>query len=234
MTKAKASNREDIFMSIKPEHMQNISTGAKNHEYRRYLLPSSVRRIWFYTTAPESRIAHVARVSHGKVPGEVPENGGIGNEDFNAGKKVSKYGYEILDLWRLKEPIRLKMALSEGYLNGAPQKYCWVPPKLLERCLLDEQDHIIPKVLEERPVESTKNDDLEEPEARSIKRRKEDDLKAPEVHHVESTKKDDLAKLEERPIEKTKKDLNNPKKTSSSTGTKRKISEFFAPSNATK
>lgn len=44
----------DIFMSIKPEHMHNIATGVKNHEYRRYLLPSSVRRIWFYKSSPVS------------------------------------------------------------------------------------------------------------------------------------------------------------------------------------
>lgn len=97
-TRAIPTGNGDIFMSIKPEHISNIAICAKNHEYRRYLLPSSVRRIWFYTTAPISRIEYVARISHGKLPGEVPEDGGIGNEDFNAGKKVSKYGYEILDL----------------------------------------------------------------------------------------------------------------------------------------
>lgn len=76
-------------MGIKPEHITNIAVGAKNHEYRRYLLPSSIRRIWFYTTAPVSQIEHVACISHGKIPGKVLEDGSIGNEDSNAGKKVS-------------------------------------------------------------------------------------------------------------------------------------------------
>ena len=150
------TGRNDIFMSIKPEHLHNIATGVKNHEYRRYLLPSSVRRIWFYTSAPLSRIEYVARISHGKVPGEVPENGGIVNEDFNAGEKVSKYGYEILDLWKLRDAISLKSAISKGFLKGAPQKYCWVPVALLESCPLDRQDHIISSVPEERPVEKKK------------------------------------------------------------------------------
>ncbi|PIG89843.1 hypothetical protein AARAC_005885 [Aspergillus arachidicola] len=161
------TGRNDIFMSIKPEHMHNIATGAKNHEYRRYLLPSSVRRIWFYTSAPLSRIEHVAHISHGKVPGEVPEDGGIGNEDFNAGKKVSKYGYEILDLWKLREAISLKSAISRGFLKGAPQKYCWVPVALLESCPLHSQDHIIAKAPEERPVEKKKQHDPEEPKRAS-------------------------------------------------------------------
>lgn len=137
------AGRADIFMSIKPEHINNIATCAKNHEYRRYLLPSSVRRIWFYTTAPFSRVEYVARISRGKLPGEVPEDGGIGNEDFNAGRKLSKYAYEILDLWKLKQPINLKLAISKGYIKGAPQKYCWAPLSFLESYPLDRQDRII-------------------------------------------------------------------------------------------
>lgn len=176
MAKAKSliprTGHGDIFMSIRPEHIHSIATSAKNHEYRRYLLPSSVRRIWFYTTAPISRIEHVARISHGKAPGEVPEDGGIGNVDFNAGKKVSKYGYEILDLWKLRQPISLELAISEGFLKGAPQKYCWVPLALLKSCPLDRQNHIISKAPEERPVERKKQ--LEEPKraASSTGRRK--------------------------------------------------------------
>ncbi|OXV10758.1 hypothetical protein Egran_01483 [Elaphomyces granulatus] len=151
MPKAKSStprarhvnlSHTDIFMSIKPEHMANIATRLKNHEYRRYLLPSSVRRIWFYTSAPASSIHYVARISAGKVPGQVPEDGGIGNEDFNAGKKVSKYGYEILELWKLVQPISLHQARSRGYLKGAPQKYCWLPNTVLESYPLEKQDNI--------------------------------------------------------------------------------------------
>ncbi|PGH06875.1 hypothetical protein GX51_02120 [Blastomyces parvus] len=140
---------KDIFMSIKPEHIDNIATRAKNHEYRRYLLPSSVRRIWFYTTRPVSRIEYVAHISRGKVPGQVPEDGGIGNADFNAGKKVSKYAYEILDLWRLRQPISLNQAISNGFLKGPPQKYCWVPVALLDSCPMEEQEHIISRAPQE-------------------------------------------------------------------------------------
>jgi hypothetical protein len=129
-------------MSIKPEHMTNIAARLKNHEYRSYLLPSSVRRIWFYTSAPVSSIHYVARISAGKVPGQVPEDGGIGNEDFNAGNKVSKYGYEILELWKLVQPISLQQAKLRGYLKGPPQKYCWLPIAVLESSPLEKQDNI--------------------------------------------------------------------------------------------
>ncbi|KAL4932401.1 uncharacterized protein BDV17DRAFT_254363 [Aspergillus undulatus] len=133
------TSKHDIFMSIKPEHITNIANRTKNHEYRRYLLPSTVQRIWFYTTAPLSRLEYVARVSRGKTRGEVPEDGGIGNKEFNAGLKISNYAYEILELWRLQEVITLKGVIKAGYLKGAPQKYSWVPVELLKTRPLERQ-----------------------------------------------------------------------------------------------
>ena len=133
----------NIFMSIKPEHMSNIASGAKNHEYRRYLLPSAVTHIWFYTSAPVSAVQYVARISHGKAPGEVPEDGGLGNADFNAGKKESKFGYEILALWKLGQPITLRRAIERGFLKGAPQKYTFVSKQMCAEWELGKQTRVI-------------------------------------------------------------------------------------------
>ncbi|GIJ92099.1 hypothetical protein Asppvi_011074 [Aspergillus pseudoviridinutans] len=152
-TRPTRTSKEDILMSIKPEHMSNIAAGRKNHEYRGYLLPSTVRRLWLYTTAPISRIEYVARISRGKTRGEVAEDGGIGNEDFNAGRKVSKYAYEILELWKLREPISLASAISSGFLKGPPQKYCWAPVALLANYSLPRQDHLFCREVQENPHE---------------------------------------------------------------------------------
>lgn len=136
-------SRSNIFMSIKPEHMANIASGAKNHEYRRYLLPSSICYIWFYTTAPISAIQYVAHISYGKAPGEVPEDGGLGNADFNAGKKQSKFGYEILALWKLEQPITLRLAISRGFIKGPPQKYAFVSKQVCGEWELEKQTRVI-------------------------------------------------------------------------------------------
>ncbi|CEJ61904.1 hypothetical protein PMG11_10421 [Penicillium brasilianum] len=143
----------DIFMSIKPEHMSNIASGAKNHEYRSYLLPSKVSRIWFYTTTPVKRLEYVALISKGKTPEEVPNDGGIGNADFRAGRKKSKYGYEILKLWMLKDPISLEQAIAIKILKGAPQKYCWVPINFVRSRPLDKQHQLLSKTLEDSALE---------------------------------------------------------------------------------
>lgn len=60
---------------------------------------------------PISAIQYVARISRGKAPGGVPEDGGLGNADFNAGKKQSNFGYEILALWKLEQPLTLREAI---------------------------------------------------------------------------------------------------------------------------
>lgn len=125
-------SRFNIVMSIKLEHMANITSGAKNHEYRQYLLPSPICYIWFYTTAPISTIQYVARICCSRAPGEVPEDRGLGNADFNAGKKQLKFGYEVRALWRLEQPITLRQAILRGFLNGPPQKYTFVSKQVCE------------------------------------------------------------------------------------------------------
>ncbi|KAJ5872663.1 uncharacterized protein N7529_005016 [Penicillium soppii] len=136
----------DIFMSIKPEHMRNIASRSKNHEYRSYLLPSNIQRIWFYTSSPVQCIEYVAHISQGKRPGDVPEDGGIGNIEFNESLKLSGYGYEILSLWKINEPISLKKAIEEGFLKGPPQKYCWVCLEFLEKYPLDQLNQLFSTV----------------------------------------------------------------------------------------
>ncbi|KAI9765424.1 MAG: hypothetical protein M1840_007382 [Geoglossum simile] len=146
------TSHSDIFMSIKPEHISNIASRLKNHEYRKYRLPSSVRHIWFYTSAPISSLRYIAHISTAKIPGQVPEDGGLGNEDFNSGEKVSKFGYEILALWQLEEPITLQKAKVRGYLKGPPQKYCWVPQTVIEAFPLGKRSNVFTTGAEEAPA----------------------------------------------------------------------------------
>lgn len=46
----------DVILCIKPEFVRLIVKGDKNHEFRKYKLKDSVRRLWFYETAPTSSI----------------------------------------------------------------------------------------------------------------------------------------------------------------------------------
>jgi hypothetical protein len=45
---------------------------------------------------------------------------GIGNAEFNAGLKQSKYGYPILELYELVRPVTLAEMKSRWGMGGAP------------------------------------------------------------------------------------------------------------------
>lgn len=135
--------RADILISIRPEHMADIAAGRKNHEYRKYLLPAAVQRVWFYTTAPISAVQYVVQVGGGRAPGQVLDDGVLGNADFNAGRKVSKFGYEIVRLWKLNAPLSLATARARRVLKQPPQKYQFAPRELVEAWPLGDMQALI-------------------------------------------------------------------------------------------
>ncbi|KAL7271741.1 hypothetical protein RUND412_005481 [Rhizina undulata] len=140
---APVQQKTDILISIKTEQMANIASRAKTHEFRKYLLPATVTTMWFYTTSPVQMLEYVAVIDNGKTPGEIdPSDDGIGNKDFNAGLKESMYGYEILQLYRLKQPLSLKALVRRDYIKGPPQKYQWVKQEMLDDVALDEQEKV--------------------------------------------------------------------------------------------
>ena len=137
------STRADILISIKPVHIAHIASRLKTHEFRRYLIPTSVKRMWLYTTAPVQCIQYVADVSNGKTPGEIGASDmGLGNDDFNAGRTDSEYGYEIVHLYELNEPLSLQDIVERGWVKAAPQKYRWAPQEMLNHIDLEEQKKI--------------------------------------------------------------------------------------------
>ncbi|RGP66058.1 pua protein [Fusarium sporotrichioides] len=128
----------DVLMSIKPHHLANIISRDKNHEYRKYRLKDGVARLWLYETGSgggSSSITHIAiippttRHEPGSVPTEPP---GIGNEDFNAGRKESKYGYPIIELYKLVHPVTLEEMKTRWGMGGVPMGWQYVTPDLWE------------------------------------------------------------------------------------------------------
>ncbi|KAK4224006.1 hypothetical protein QBC38DRAFT_486359 [Podospora fimiseda] len=121
-------SKADIIISIHPKHVENIASRVKNHEFRKYLLPAEVRQLWIYETSPASSVKYVATISAGKQPGEIRDPNGLRNDEFDQGRLdgLVKYAYEILKLEVLKTPISLSDLKENGWLNGPPQKYCYV------------------------------------------------------------------------------------------------------------
>ncbi|KAJ5717278.1 hypothetical protein N7488_002924 [Penicillium malachiteum] len=145
---ASENEKTDVLMAIKPIHMANIASRQKNHEYRKYRLRDGVTRLWFYETGDGGKgrasITHVAVIpeSTRHTPGSVPtEPFGIGNEDFNAGLKQSKYGYPIVELYELVRPVTLK-EMKDQWGMGAPMGWQYVPPNLWEDRWGKDEDRV--------------------------------------------------------------------------------------------
>lgn len=124
--------KTDVLVAIKPIHLANIVSREKNHEYRKYRLSDEVVRLWLYETKEggqgRAAITHIAVIPEGirRTPGTVPaEPFGIGNDDFNAGLKVSKYGYPVLEVYELVEPVTLAEMRSKWGM-GAPMGWRYV------------------------------------------------------------------------------------------------------------
>ncbi|KAF5012748.1 hypothetical protein FDECE_1168 [Fusarium decemcellulare] len=128
----------DVLLSIRPEHLANIISREKNHEYRKYRLKDGVVRLWLYETAGgggRASITHIARIpsSVRHEPGSVPiEPPGIGNIEFNAGLKESNYAYPILELYELVSPITLSEMKTRWGMGGAPMGWRYLEATMWE------------------------------------------------------------------------------------------------------
>ncbi|KAI9669506.1 MAG: hypothetical protein M1829_005095 [Trizodia sp. TS-e1964] len=74
------------------------------------------------------------------TPGSVPtEPVGIGNAEFNAGLKQSKYGYPIYELYKLDRPVTLAEMKGRWGMGGAPMGWRYLGPDLWQDRWGDEE-----------------------------------------------------------------------------------------------
>ncbi|KAI3321208.1 hypothetical protein HD806DRAFT_503315 [Xylariaceae sp. AK1471] len=121
----------DIMVSLHPEHIAKIVDRSKNHEFRAWKIPLQVSRIWVYITRPESQLRYMCIFGDPKTPGEIEDETGIGNVEFNRGTMAAKYAYEILEVYELNNPVSLDEMKRNGWVAGAPQKYTYIPPAVV-------------------------------------------------------------------------------------------------------
>ncbi|KAL4779724.1 hypothetical protein BJX76DRAFT_361506 [Aspergillus varians] len=80
----------DIVLPMQNPYMDQIIRGQKSYEFKKYCLEPSVKKIWFYQTAPLSSITHVCETlpARTRKPGDTPlDEDGLGNAEFNGRDK---------------------------------------------------------------------------------------------------------------------------------------------------
>lgn len=135
----------DIVISIKSENMDKIVSRLKTHEFRKYIIPKTVRRLWFYTMAPTQELQYIGVIGQAKEPGGIDRaDNGIGNVEFNTGQMDASYAYEILHLYELEEPFSFYELKEYEFLRAPPPsaKYQWAKGAMLEYIRLNEQKQL--------------------------------------------------------------------------------------------
>jgi len=117
--------QNEVIFSLKPKFADLIKKKKKTHEFRKYTPKNLPVRLWFYITAPVSKLMYIADVAPViQFPDKVPSEG-YGNDDFNNSLKKSKFAFPILHLYKLKKPITLKQ-LIDTYNFTAPQGFTYM------------------------------------------------------------------------------------------------------------
>ncbi|KXJ97389.1 hypothetical protein Micbo1qcDRAFT_156244, partial [Microdochium bolleyi] len=120
------------MVSLHPEPLRQIVEGKKDHEFRSWKIPPEVSRVWLYATNPHSELRYMCILGPAKEPGEIANEKGLGNAEFNSGKKkFANYAYEFLQIYELNNPVALAEMIRKGWIRGAPQKYAFVPPAVV-------------------------------------------------------------------------------------------------------
>ncbi|KAI1095665.1 hypothetical protein F5B19DRAFT_440541 [Rostrohypoxylon terebratum] len=139
------TQNSDIMVSLHPEPLANILDRTKDHEFRVWKIPPDVSRIWIYSTRPFSELKYMCILGPPKLPGQIEDERGIGNAEFNQGKSA-KFAYEILQVYELNNPVSLDEMKKKGWIAAAPQKFLRVPQTVvgeltanLKRALFGEE-----------------------------------------------------------------------------------------------
>lgn len=117
-------------------YMDQITSGEKTYEFRKYRLNSSVQRVWLYVTAPASRIEYVCEIDPVRTRNEGDELlplDGVGNREFNerhSDWEGYDYAYGIVSVWR--NPIGLEEMRERYGIRSAPRGLVYLPKAVAE------------------------------------------------------------------------------------------------------
>lgn len=130
--------------------MEQIVRGEKNYEFRKYLIKSTVQRIWFYINAPRSHIGYICEIDPARTRKEGDEplaEDGLGNKEFNERQKDwdgYDFAYRVRSVYRIRKPISLSDLKSKYGIRGAPRGLVYVPTDILTDVVWRDQELILP------------------------------------------------------------------------------------------
>ncbi|KAJ5562866.1 hypothetical protein N7461_001627 [Penicillium sp. DV-2018c] len=144
-TEDNSPSDSDVILPMRDPYMSQIINGEKDYEFRKYRLKPSVKRIWFYRTAPHSSITHVCETLPARTrnPGDAPlETDGLGNIEFNDRHKDwdgYDFAYKMVTVVELRRQITLEEMKEKHGFKMAPRGLVYLPKSISDIVELGEQ-----------------------------------------------------------------------------------------------
>ncbi|RDW85640.1 hypothetical protein BP5796_03965 [Coleophoma crateriformis] len=158
----------DVFISMHSQQVTEIMMRKRDHHFTPHALHPKTSRIWLYETAPVCLLKYMAVISSALCPGELRDERGIGNLEFNSGKSnVSKYAYEILEVYELADPLSLARLRNYEWLDKAPKNEL-VRPAVIDHLMANLKPPLFTNVQKELAEVSSSSTDTQEIEAQLI------------------------------------------------------------------
>ncbi|KAK0649277.1 PUA-like domain-containing protein [Cercophora newfieldiana] len=144
----------DVILPMQDPYMDHIVNGTKNYEFRKYRMKPSVKRIWFYRTAPHSAITHISDILPARTrdPQHPLQEDGLGNAEFNNRHKDWRgydFAYRILSVYELRKPIPLAEMKSRHGIKIPPRGLVYLPETISKSVVWWKQKLVLERRAEE-------------------------------------------------------------------------------------
>lgn len=157
----------DIFVTLHPSAMADIVSRLKDHDFRVYRFGSQVVRMWIYEAQPVRMLRYMACIGPAKLPGQIENLDGKGNQQFNAKRQSRNFAYEILSLYELASPLSLAQLRERSWLDTVPRTTKRVPPAVLDELMANLTPPLFTH--DERHLEASSSwEDLQDVEAQMM------------------------------------------------------------------
>ncbi|KAK4197342.1 hypothetical protein QBC40DRAFT_285721 [Triangularia verruculosa] len=146
------TDRTDIVVSIDPVILREIVEGHRDHEFREYRLPPQALRVWLFAADPVNEVKYMAVIGPAKQPGEIDGQSGYkGNAEFNRGETRFRYAYELVQVYRLNNPVPLEDMDEHGMGKTAPARWKYLPPTVVAQLIANLRNAIFLEPGQEAP-----------------------------------------------------------------------------------
>ncbi|KAL2115996.1 hypothetical protein VTJ04DRAFT_10251 [Mycothermus thermophilus] len=129
------TDRSDILVAMQPDIVAEIVDGVRIYDFRNYRFPPQVSRCWIYETDPVNEIRYMATLGPAQEPGQIADNTGKGNVEFNAGTSGFQFAHELKQVYVLNNPVPREDMPDNGLGDGPPPRYRYVPPAIVGQLL---------------------------------------------------------------------------------------------------